>query len=793
MRGGILKGISAGKVLKKPKQKKKKEPKECEDALELASENGEELTETKDSAEKKRKTKEKKLKMKKKQPGQMKKAGENKLLQIFKNLRKGKESSKSVGGIGKKIDKLIEKQPILGKLFGIKLKLIGAFMIPVVLIIMLGVFSYQRASNTIVSSYRESTVNTVQKAGEYYALLLSNLENKSQQFTNDTVLVDYYSGKFKKKPADEASTFATIQKTLKGDTLSDENLNMVNVVTSYGNCLSTEGSFTNEDYEAWVATEEGQKIIEQKGKSVWSGRHLFIDEKLGSGTDDYAIVISRAVISNRMKPVAIVSMDVKLESIQKILSNIELPEGSLFAFITPDGREISQEGEVSEAIFYGTEFFNAALENEEVVADSEVTYNGKQYMFVYSHIGSTGCMLALMIPEKVIMQQAANIKNLTIIMVVLAIILAFIVGMILAGGIGRAIGNVNETLKKVAEGDLTVKISTRRRDEFRKLNHHITDMIASIMALIRKSAKVAFRVTDSANAVSMASEEFVESAKSITQGIEHIECGITSQAHDAESCLKKMGSLSEKIDYVNAGTTQIAEFAENTKLTVDTGVETIKELNVKAEATTEITKKVIDNIEGLQEASHSIEGITNTINEIAAQTNLLSLNASIEAARAGEAGRGFMVVAGEIRKLAEQSMEASKQIEKIIGGIQQRTKETVNNAMEAEEIVASQSEALAATIEVFRVIGTQVEGLTNNIEEISNGVNGIESAKDDTLRAIENISAGLTETAAASAEMQSAADTQLQSARELNEAAMELGEDAAELQSAISQFRVEAE
>lgn len=704
-----------------------------------------------------------------------------------------KLAKKPGDGLHKKINLLIEKNSLVARAFGIKIKLIGAFMIPVILIIILGVSSYQRASKTIVTNYRESTVNTVQKAGEYYTLLLNNLETKSQQFANDTVLVAYYSGTYKRKAADEASNFSTLQKTLLGDTLADENLHMVNVVASYGNALSSKGSFRSQDYDAFIETEEGIEIIDAKGKPVWSGTHNFIDGVLGTTPEDYAVVLSRSVISNKMKPVAIVSMDIKMSAVQKILSNIEFPEGTICAFITPDGREISAEGEAEESSFYGTDFYTKALNSQETVGSSDIKINGREYMFVYAKIGQTGCMLATMIPEKIIMQQAANIKNMTIITVIMAMVIAIVVGMILSSGIGKAIGNVNVILQEASEGDLTVKVETRRRDEFRKLNRHITDMIGSIKHLVGKSANVSYRVTDSANAVSAASEQFVESSKSITKAIEHIEVGISEQACDAENCLKKMDGLSEKIDYVNNSTTRISEFAETTKETVTTGIGTIQDLNVKAKATTQITRKVIDNIEALEKESHSIEGITNTINEIASQTNLLSLNASIEAARAGEAGKGFAVVAGEIRKLAEQSMEASHMIEKIIGGIQLRTRETAKNAKEAEEIVTSQENSLNATIEVFHTIGNQVEGLTENIEEIGEGVNSIESAKDETLKAIQNISEGLTETAVASAEVQAAADAQLQAAKELNEAAMGLGEDAGELKQAISQFKVEKE
>lgn len=706
--------------------------------------------------------------------------------------KKKKESDvKPISKFALKMEQWMEKNPFITKVFGIKIKLTAAFMIPVVLIIILGVSSYQRASKIINANYRESTVNTVQKAGEYYTLLLDNLETKCQQFANDTVLVAYYSGTYKQKAAEEASNFASLQKTLIGDTLADENLFMVNVVTSYGNPLSSQGSFHVEDYEDFIATEEGKKIIDAKGKTVWSGRHDFIDSILGTTTNEYAIVVSRAVISNKMKPVAIVSMDIKMSSVQKILSNIEFPEGTMCAFITPDGREITADGTGQENLFYHTEFYEQALGSEDIVGTFDVKNDGKEYMFVYSKIGNTGGMLATMIPEKVIKKQAAEIEKMTILMVIVAILIAVVVGMVLSNGIGKAIGNVNAILKEASEGDLTVKAETRRRDEFKKLNHHITDMIRSIKGLVGKSAEVSCRVTDSASSVSMASNQFVESSTSITEAIEHIEVGITEQAHDAENCLEKMDGLSEKINYVNQSTTQISEFAEATKETVSTGIITIRELNTKAKATTEITKKVIDNIEALEKESHSIEGITNTINEIASQTNLLSLNASIEAARAGESGKGFAVVASEIRKLAEQSMEASHMIEQIIEGIKLSTRETVGNAKEAESIVTSQEESLAATIDVFNTIGTQVEGLTKNIEEIGMGVGSIDSAKEETLKAIANISACLTETAAASAEVQAVAENQLQSARELNGAAMRLGEDAKELQEAISQFTVE--
>ncbi len=179
------------------------------------------------------------------------------------------------------------------------------------------------------------------------------------------------------------------------------------------------------------------------------------------------------------------------------------------------------------------------------------------------------------------------------------------------------------------------------------------------------------------------------------------------------------------------------------------------------------------------------------INGIAGQTNLLSLNASIEAARAGSAGKGFSVVADEIRKLSEMSVKSAAEIEKIINNITNKTKITVDMAKKAETISHNTDESLKEVVHLFTNINHHVDELSSKMSAITQGMKDIDSAKNDVLHAIESISAVSEETSASSQEVDAAARKQLEAVTRLNEAAKILDGNVSDLKSAIDLFKTE--
>ncbi len=683
---------------------------------------------------------------------------------------------------------LVEENSRFG---GIRVKLIGAFLIPVALIVLLGILSYSRASDAIISNYESATRNTVEKTAEYYTLMMQGIDTKSQKLAGDNIVRSYYNGDYKASSGKEADSYGTINRNVLSEKTSDSNINLISVLAPYGKCLTTNGVIGQDTYGKFVETEEGKQIVNASNTdAVWTGYHTFLDDYLNSSKSTYGISLSRQIINNKMETIGILVMDIALPSIQGPMKTIDLPKGSQCAFITPDGREITAEGENTEAAFYGQDFYENAVKSSENTGLLYTGYREETNLFIYSKAGDGKSMLCTLIPKSVIIKQADGIKTVTLIVVIIAIMIAILAGVVLAGGIGSTIRNINAVVKKAEEGDLTVTARTRRKDEFMLLTKHITGMLSGMKSLVNRTANATYSISESAESVAAASSQLVESARSITQVVENIEAGIEQQAEDAQNCLKIMGDLDEKINRVNISVEQITEFASSTKNIAKDGIITMDELGSKARDTFRISKAVIENIEQLGTESAAIGGITFTINEIAEQTNLLALNASIEAARAGEAGKGFAVVAGEIRKLAEATLHASERINTIIGSIEERTRTTVRTASEAEEIVNSQESALHNTSQVFDNITRHVEGLSVIIDEISMRVKDIGETKKETLNAITNISSVLEETASSSVEVRSAADSQLAATKHLNHAAGRLKEDSKELQSAVSSFKL---
>ena len=763
--------------------------------------------------------------------------------------------------------------------FCIQTKLIGCYLIPVMLIVILGIVSYSRSSGALNSNYEAAVSQTMNMANEYFTFALSNIESDMNTVLSDSELSTYYSGEYstndaqqktrddlKKKydalqekinsltpgttayyktyydyatikdefeEADEILTDASDGKTNVYDSFNQSISNKVAANQFIGNIYIVKGGYntfssqsklrgqedkTKEDveakrdihakgeeiYSAFLDTDLGQKVSMDATSYYWvgSGSMPDLDKLLLVDPSSYILRVAHDVSSTTD---AVMIVDIKKDAILDILTNFNLGEGSYVGIITPDNQEMVVEGKditkeeegksksqnsiVKETIYKDQDFYKDALKSEKDSGKDYVRFDGKTYLFTFEKIGRSGIMLCSMVPQSVIVAQANSIRVLTFVMVVISCIIAMIVGTLISKGFSKSINLSIKELAKVSKGDLTVEFRTNRRDEFALLYGSCNDMLANIRGLIMEVESVYDALSVSLNKVNTSSTTFSETTKDIQTSVHEIETGVGEQTESATDCLNEMDSLFTKINVVNDNTNEIGSIAASTQVAINSGLTSMDNLNAKTKSTTDITDSVIQTIKELSVHSKNIGQIVNSINDIAEETNLLSLNASIEAARAGAAGKGFSVVATQIRKLADQCLASAGKISNIVTEITEATKEAVSTAQTAEEIVDEQVEAVAATAHSFQTLKQRIEKLSEYLESIQSSSKDMEASGSSTLNSMENISAILEETLASVTSVANVTDKQSEALTSLDDASSQLMIRAERLGDAISKFK----
>ena len=674
---------------------------------------------------------------------------------------------------------------------GIQFKLYTLIVIPILFLIILGVVSYQKASTGIRESYVESASSAVELTTSYYDFVFDTLKSNYNEVVVESKLRTYVNGGYAKMETTDGMTYYNEKyKAFNYDVTDNKFLRDVYIVTDNDRSIATTNSTAKGLYSALLATEQGTMVAEKKNGYFYFGTMPEVDEALKADSSEYAIRILRKIPDGE----GFLVLDLERGEMENLLAQLDIGEGSIVSFVTQDGTEIYDgqlEPKDGDLYFYGQDYYTEFMADEEKTTEQKfVTYKGKSYMLLMAKVGETNAAICGLIPESTINEQASEIKNVTVVLVIVSIVLSLLLGMIIAQGMSRTITSILAQIKKVSQGDLTVQIRVRRKDEFAVLATGISDMIAHTKHLIQKVEGVSTELTGISEEVIQSSEAFLESSKGIEGAVGEIEIGTNDQAKHSVDCLTEMDNLSNRIQVVHQNTQKISEIANDTEGSIQTGMGTMKILNEKSHSTAEITNVVIDSIEELERQTKSIGQIVSAINDIASETNLLSLNASIEAARAGEAGRGFSVVASEIRKLADQSMESAGEIQKIIEQIVMTTKNAVEIAQQADGIVKEQQTAVDDTTDAFKTMEKQVALLMKELEGILEGVKEMDRTRSVTLSAIEEISAVSEETAAAATSVTNMVGKQLEGVEDLSQNSERLSASAEELEQAIGQFTI---
>ncbi len=679
-------------------------------------------------------------------------------------------------------------------IFGLRSKIYLCFLVPIVFMVVVGVVSYRYAEDGLSEKYMESTQQTANMAIDYLDVSCSGIKSEALQYAFDGDLEKYFLGLVGKSAVEKANYYGDTRVKLAASQTANSFIDDIHIITMAGNnCITTKTSDKIDGFYRDMVTEIQEMSSDASNNKKWISHHDLIDETFGIDSKDY--FMAYAMPSSQQ--MGYIVIDISSSAIQELLSSMDLGSGSIIGFITDDGKEIvctrDEEDNVTfeETVFAGQEFYTESCESDELFGNREVKYNGKDYLYIYSRSELTGVTFCSLIPASVVTGQAEKIKNITIAFIIIAGIISLLIGTIIAQGILRNMRRISKRLNQVAEGDLTVQVDAKGRDEFQSLAKTATNMVHNNKKLVMRLSGTAAQLEVSSDDVHNVSSSINNYSSDITKAIDEISIGMTKQAEHAEECVIKTNELSEKMKAISDMVEKAEQLSDKTENMIRKGTEIVEVLSTRAKETSDITNKVGESISLLKKESETINGFAQTINQISKQTNLLSLNASIEAARAGEAGRGFAVVAQEIRNLADDSSVAAGEIKNKVEIISAQTMSTVESAKNAEEMVAFQQEAVGQVIEVFKEMNDQMQELFVNLKEIGDCTASADVERNETLDAVENISAIIQQTASSSSLVHDMALELLNNVEKLTQTAGVLDDNMNGLKTEINAFTIE--
>lgn len=526
------------------------------------------------------------------------------------------------------------------------------------------------------------------------------------------------------------------------------------------------------------------KQLQEKPQSLW------ITQALKQGDQSGVLHFAKSIAGDAGGTGYIAVCDIKTTELENQLSKVNLGMDSYIQLLT-DKDELIASSQHQEADTY-LRLGGTLLKGVNQTSGSLPTKDeeGESILAVYGTLESSGWKVLGVVPAENLIKDAGRILNTTYIAVGAAAVIAIMIGLWIVRMVSRPLSKLRHLMFQGAEGDLRVRTKITSRDEIGQLSSSFNAMMERITELVVHTNETAREVLETADALGSASRKTAAAAMDIAAATEEIAGGAGNLALEADRGNEMTAAISGQMDRVFAAAHEMESTAHSVGQASEEGVVKLKELLGRTQTTGEMTHHLVVKANELKVTASSVIKVLEVMQNITQQTNILSLNATIEAARAGEAGQGFMVVADEIRQLADQSKRSITVVAEITDKIMDDMNETVAALSEVAPLFNEQVASVRNTSDIFVSVQEQMNHFIDRLESVSSSVDGLNQSQRVLSETIGNVSSFAEESSAASEEVASLSGEQQNVSDYLVELSGKLEHASSMLKERLSKFSV---